>query len=262
MKNNWFWQIIIDGLIICGFILFSFPFLKENVIGIQLGQSQLVIAEQLPNEFVAEEPIQIPTIEEVLTADSAQVTAYGFVSIEVLQFQQPLLIGLTNQQLMRGGVVMFPERSLTQDNFVILGHHLGRESLLFGLLKQAKVGMEVRVTYLEQTHTYTIDAIKEVAETDLEVIGNQQPHLTLITCPTPTRTDQRLVITAKPISMAVKEDAQTETTKKETQKIRHQQKQLWQQQARDSWGILLLLFLMMWGCLWGTHRLMTRKTSD
>lgn len=262
MRNNWYWQIIIDGLIICGFIFISFPFFKENVIGIQLGQSQLVIAEQLPNEFAAEEPIQVPTIEEVLTVDSTQVTAYGFVSIEALQFQQPLLIGLTNQQLLRGGVVMFPERSLAQDNFVILGHHLGRESLLFGLLKQAKVGMEVSVTYLEQTHIYTIDEIKQVAETDLEVIGNQQSRLTLITCPTPTRTDQRLVIMAKPIAMAVKEDAQTETTKKETQKTRHKQKQLWQQQARKSWVILLLLFLIMSGSLWWTHRRMTNKASD
>ena len=55
-----------------------------------------------------EEQIQIPTMEDVLTPQPAELTAYGFVSIEALQFQQPLfLVELTNQQLLQGGVVMF-----------------------------------------------------------------------------------------------------------------------------------------------------------
>ena len=257
---------MIDGLILCGFIFLSLPFLKENLIGIQLGQKQLIVSDQLPDEFMEEEQIQIPTMEDVLTPQPAELTAYGFVSIEALQFQQPLLVELTNQQLLQGGVVMFPKRTLTQDNFVILGHHLGRQSLLFGLLKQAETGMEVSVTYLDQTQTYTIDEVKQVNETDLTVIENQQPLLTLITCPTPSRTDERLVISAKPTFTLSKNAEQSEKTVEKSQqwKSRQYQKQIWQRQVRKSWFFLLLFLLIMCGCLWYAHRLMRvgTDTSD
>jgi sortase (surface protein transpeptidase) len=57
---------------------------------------------------------------------------------------------MTNQKMLQGGVVMYPDRLLNQDNFVLLEHHLGRKKLLFGLLEQAKEGMKVSVTYLNQ----------------------------------------------------------------------------------------------------------------
>ena len=66
-------------------------------------------------------------------------------------------VGGTNESTAaERGVVMFPERSLKNSNFVVLGHHLGRQSLLFGQLLEAQVGMEVSVTYLEESQQYII----------------------------------------------------------------------------------------------------------
>ena len=259
-QSNWFWKVMIDGLILCGFIFSLSLFSKENLIGIQLGQKQLIVSDQLPDEFMEEEQIQIPTMEDVLTPQPAELTAYGFVSIEALQFQQPLFGRTDESTAAARRCCDVSKRTLTQDNFVILGHHLGRQSLLFGLLKQAETGMEVSVTYLDQTQTYTIDEVKQVNETDLTVIENQQPLLTLITCPTPSRTDERLVISAKADLHAFKNAEQSEKTVEKSQqwKSRQYQKQIWQRQVRKSWFFLLLFLLIMCGCLWYAHRLMAR----
>ena len=143
MKREHLEKCLIDGLIIVGILLLALPFLKESIVSWQLRTSELTIATQLPTTIPEEETIQMPALGDVLAPQSATITGYGFVAIEAIDFQQPLLVGLTNQQLLRGGVVMFPERSLKNSNFVVLGHHLGRQSLLFGQLLEAQVGMEV-----------------------------------------------------------------------------------------------------------------------
>ena len=246
MKREHLEKYLIDGLIIVGILLLALPFLKESIVSWQLRTTQLTIATQLPATIPEEETIQMPALSDVLAPQPTTITGYGFVAIEAIDFQQPLLVGLTNQQLLRGGVVMFPERSLKNSNFVVLGHHLGRQSLLFGQLLEAQVGMEVSVSYLEGNQQYIIIDKKIVEETDLSVLADDQgPRLTLITCPTPTRTDERLVLTAIPVEQTTAQQSQksSSSTPQSSDGMIEKQEKQWKQQSKKI-GFFYLLFYL------------------
>lgn len=268
IRRNFLEKLILDVLVIGGIFLMCLPFLKENIISLQLRSTNLNISMELPETIKKEEMIRIPTIRDVIENHSRSVTGYGFVSIESLQIQQPLLIGLTNEQLLKGGVVMFPERSLKEDNFVLLGHHLGRQNLLFGRLTDAQTGMKIEVEYLGQTQQYTITDIKIVKETELSVIENQQsPLLTLITCPTPTQTDERLVITAELDSIETNSNRLNEQEMQEmeyehthvgeqtNQKKIQIQEQMWKEQSNSNWFVFFVILLVVSGALIIIHKL-------
>lgn len=246
MKREHLEKYLIDGLIIAGILLLALPFLKESIVSWQLCTSELTIATQLPTTIPEEETIQIPTLGDVLAPQPATITGYGFVAIEAIEFQQPLLVGITNQQLLKGGVVMFPQRLLKNSNFVVLGHHLGRQSLLFCQLLEAQVGMEVSVSYLEENQQYIIIDKKIVEETDLSVLADDQgPRLTLITCPTPTRTDERLVLTAIPVEQTTAQQSQksSSSTPQSSDGMIEKQEKQWKQQSKKI-GFFYLLFYL------------------
>lgn len=266
MKRERLEKCLIDGLIIVGILLLALPFLKESIVSWQLRTTQLTIATQLPATIPEEETIQMPALSDVLAPQPTTITGYGFVAIEAIDFQQPLLVGLTNQQLLRGGVVMFPERSLKNSNFVVLGHHLGRQSLLFGQLLEAQVGMEVSVTYLEESQQYIITDKKIVDESDLSVLEEEQtPKLTLITCPTSTRTEERYVLTAIPVEQATADHPQkpaaTISTPKAAKVMVEKQETVWKQQSMKNWFLLFVILFIISGCLLGAHKLLDRSAS-
>lgn len=266
MKREHLEKYLIDGLIIAGILLLALPFLKESIVSWQLRTSELTIATQLPTTIPEEETIQMPALGDVLAPQSATITGYGFVAIEAIEFQQPLLVGITNQQLLKGGVVMFPERLLKNNNFVVLGHHLGRQSLLFGQLLEAQVGMEVSVTYLEERQQYIIIDKKVVDESDLSVLTDDQtPKLTLITCPTPTRTEERYVLTAIPVEQATAGQSQNTATMGSTSQgarvLAQKQEMLWKQQSEKNWFLLFVILFIISGCLLGAHKLLDRSAS-
>lgn len=266
MKREHLEKCLIDGLIIVGILLLALPFLKESIVSWQLRTTQLTIATQLPATIPEEETIRMPTLSDVMAPQPTTITGYGFVAIEAIDFQQPLLVGLTNQQLLRGGVVMFPERSLKNSNFVVLGHHLGRQSLLFGQLLEAQVGMEVSVTYLEESQQYIITDKKIVDESDLSVLEEEQtPKLTLITCPTPTRTEERYVLTAIPVEQATadhpQKQAATISTPKAAKVMVEKQETVWKQQSMKNWFLLFVILFIISGCLLGAHKLLDRSAS-
>lgn len=264
MKREHLEKYLIDGLIIAGILLLALPFLKESIVSWQLRTSELTIATQLPTTIPEEETIQIPTLGNVLAPQPATITGYGFVAIEAIEFQQPLLVGITNQQLLKGGVVMFPQRLLKNSNFVVLGHHLGRQSLLFGQLLEAQVGMEVSVSYLEENQQYIIIDKKIVEETDLSVLADDQgPRLTLITCPTPTRTDERLVLTAIPVEQTTAQQSQksSSSTPQSSDGMIEKQEKQWKQQSKKNWFLLFVILFIISGCLLSVHKLLERSAS-
>lgn len=246
MKREHLEKYLIDGLIIAGILLLALPFLKESIVSWQLRTSELTIATQLPTTIPEEETIQMPALGDVLAPQSATITGYGFVAIEAIEFQQPLLVGITNQQLLKGGVVMFPER------------------LLFGQLLEAQVGMEVSVTYLEERQQYIIIDKKVVDESDLSVLTDDQtPKLTLITCPTPTRTEERYVLTAIPVEQATAGQSQNTATMGSTSQgarvMAKKQEMLWRQQSKKNWFLLFVILFIISGCLLGVHKLLKRS---
>lgn len=264
MKREQLEKRLIDFLIISGVVLLALPFLKETIVSIQLQQSQLTVAKQLPQTIDKEETITMPTLKGVALNDTT-INAYGFVAIDAIDFQQPLLVGVTNQQMLKGGVVMFPHRNLTESNFVIVGHHLGRHRLLFGLLNEAQVGMNVSVTYLAQAQNYIITEKKIVAETDLYVIDEQSAaQLTLITCPIPSRTTERLVIVAEPQDEIAQMNEVSKVDRNLDQKsfetLIQKQKKIWRKDIPFNWFLLIVILFVTCGCLRMVHKSIDRSS--
>lgn len=256
-KNRHGWlQGVVSLLVVVGLLLICAPFIKESLIGLQLSQKKIITLQKTPETMPIEETIQPPSLAAVTkNLEIESVSGYGFVQIPALDFQQPLFIGITNQNLLSDGAVMYPERSLETDNFVVFGHHLGIQSLLFGKLLSAELGMQISLLYLEEKVNYSIVDIKIVEETDLSVLTNTStPQLTMITCPSASRTTERLVVTAIPLTA---QGDKEEETKKDisAEFIVMEQRQInqWRKQSWLAVGVLLLVLLLVIFCLLLIH---------
>ncbi|MDR1567940.1 MAG: class A sortase [Streptococcaceae bacterium] len=211
---NIFVVLVIDALLMLGIILIFLPYIKNSLIGISVTQNRMVQVDTIPKNIPDEEKIQPIKLADVFNRTTQVKNVYGSIGIESLDWEEPLLIGITNENLSVGGVVFYPERTVDRHNVVIAGHHLGITQLLFGPLTKAKVGDIAHLVYLKTEAFYQITAIKEVVETDLSVLrDNGKSELTLITCKTPQRTNQRLVLQGKKISITTAQQLRKEAPK-------------------------------------------------
>lgn len=211
-------ELLIDGLLIISLFLLTYPLWKERVISQQINHQAIIeYANELPDAYPVEEKIHSLSLQDSLKQlGPKDLTMYGTIQIPELDWIQPLYVGMTNQNLFYGGVVMFPTRTLAKENIVIFGHHLGLEQLLFGqLVTKAHVGQEIVVSYLGEERTYRISDTFLIDERDLTILEpSETPVLTVFTCPTPIVTSQRFVIRAYP------------ETKVETVTVKHQKEQV------------------------------------
>ena len=124
--------------------------------------------------------------------------------------------------------------------------------------------MEVSVSYLEENQQYIIIDKKIVEETDLSVLADDQgPRLTLITCPTPTRTDERLVLTAIPVEQTTAQQSQksSSSTPQSSDGMIEKQEKQWKQQSKKNWFLLFVILFIISGCLLSVHKLLERSAS-
>lgn len=200
-QKELFVECFIDGLVILGLLFIISPWLKDSMIGWQIQRTELVQQKVLPTEIPVEEAIKTPQLSSIFK-NSTQSTqeGYGKIMIPSVGLAQPILVGITNEHLLLGGVAMYPDRTLAEDNFVLFGHHLGINELLFGKLLEVKEHDQILVNYLDEEQVYEVEHLTIVDETTLSVLEtHNEALLTLITCPIPQSTQQRLVITAKPV---------------------------------------------------------------
>ncbi|WP_438905896.1 class A sortase [Enterococcus sp. AZ150] len=203
-RSKFFLEFCVTSLMIMSLILLTYPAWKERIISQQISMHFIKkFSNELPKILPEEEKIHsLSAIDSLKQAKPKELIAYGAVQIPELNWIQPLYVGMTNENLFYGGVVMFPERTLQNDNFVIFGHHLGIQELLFGQILKAKIGQNIIVSYLGKTQTYTISETSLINEKDVDILDiKTQSMLTLFTCPTPTITSQRFMIRAYPSSI-------------------------------------------------------------
>ncbi|MGM0126388.1 sortase A [Enterococcus sp. AZ194] len=207
-----FVELAIDFLLVLGIGFIFSPWLKDSLIGWQIQRTEIVQNVTLPSKQPMEESIGSPKLSSILTNSfQHQKEGYGSVWIPSIGLEQPILIGITNENLLYGGVVMYPERTLKADNFVLFGHHLGINELLFGKLLDIKERDQVVVNYLDETIAYEVSELTIVDETEISVLENKEDaRLTLITCPVPQRTKQRFVVIAQPVKEEQQKQVQQE----------------------------------------------------
>ncbi|MDU5333957.1 class A sortase [Enterococcus sp.] len=228
-------------LIYCVAISLLFlPFLKQAAI---IYQTQTVSIK--PSELIRTssevplEAVQPPDLSEVLAFDRNRTfRSTGQIVIPKVEISLPLFSGITNDQLLVGAGTLFPERTAENQNIVVLGHHLGRENLLFGKLLNITIGDSIYLEYQNQFYQYKVSQTMTIQQTELQVLANsKQAELTLITCDKPTHTEQRFVVKGKLVNQPVK------TTKQTIMQQKSQIKEKNSQKNRKYCRMILILFL-------------------
>lgn len=122
----------------------------------------------------------------------------GSISIPALDLVVPIIQETTNAHL-KAGATTYNDTKLGKGNFVLLGHNMGEQGILFSDVPQLKKGDKLNVTVGKQSKSYHVTK-KEVVPyiNGKAMLPTKKNQVTLITCDKGTATDYRVVITAIP----------------------------------------------------------------
>ncbi|MGR3205442.1 class A sortase [Bacillus glycinifermentans] len=212
---------VIAVLILSGLLLVLSPFIKESIIinlSKNAGWSELTAGEaRKNNEQKASfnfDAIQPPSFFDTIQAGIGREPKAGIgrepkavigrITISSVGIRLPILKGTTNENLIFGATTMRPDQQMGEGNYPLAGHHMRRESLLFGPLLNIKKGDTIVITDFKKDYIYTVTSKKIISEMDSDVIDEtKEKVITLITCDKPERTKGRLAVKGKLIHTAV-----------------------------------------------------------
>ncbi|MDA3964896.1 class A sortase [Enterococcus thailandicus] len=114
------------------------------------------------------------------------VSSFGVGRIEIADIALflPILEGVSQENLSVGAGTMKANQQLGKGNFALAGHYMTDAGLLFGGIKNVKVGSGIYVTYYSDMAYYTVTEVKHITKHDGDVVLDSQGEgiLTLITC--------------------------------------------------------------------------------
>nr|MDH3162639.1 class A sortase [Bacillus licheniformis] len=205
-------KMIVAVLVISGILFVLSPFIKESII-INLNKNKNfdLTAEQAEQNNAQKasfdfEAIQPPSILETIKAslDRESKAVIGRITISAVNLKLPILKGTTNQNLLYGATTMRPDQKMGEGNYPLAGHHMKRESLLFGPLLNIEKGDTVKITDFKKDYIYAVTSKQFISEMDTDVIQEtKKKEITLITCDKAVRTEGRLAVKGKLIHVAV-----------------------------------------------------------
>ncbi|MDR3189588.1 MAG: class A sortase [Lactobacillaceae bacterium] len=193
-------KIAIVGLFTLALIFAVMPFARAGLsVANKTSTLSVRVANKMPKQIKAAENIEPMTLKNLI--NGRHDAAVGQVFIPSVGIEDNIYAALTNANLTFGAVTMFPERTPNDHNLVLLGHHLGYESLHFGKLSTIKPGAKVYVNYLNQYYKYQVTVKKLIKETDInQVKDTTTSMLSLVTCDRGTKTDKRILVQAELLS--------------------------------------------------------------
>ncbi|MPQ25464.1 class A sortase [Bacillus paralicheniformis] len=205
-------KMIVAVLVISGILFVLSPFIKESIIiNLSKNKSFELTAEQAEQNNAQKasfdfEAIQPPSFMETVKAglDRESKAVIGRITISSVNIKLPILKGTTNQNLLYGATTMRPDQKMGEGNYPLAGHHMKRESLLFGPLINIKKGDTVKITDFKKDYIYTVTSKQFISEMDTDVIQEtKEKEITLMTCDKAVRTEGRLAVKGKLIHVAV-----------------------------------------------------------
>ncbi|MGG1450371.1 class A sortase [Bacillus licheniformis] len=205
-------KMIVAVLVISGILFVLSPFIKESIIiNLSKNKSFELTAEQAEQNNAQKasfdfEAIQPPSILETIKAslDRELKAVIGRITISSVNLKLPILKGTTNQNLLYGATTMRPDQKMGEGNYPLAGHHMKRESLLFGPLLNIEKGDTVKITDFKKDYIYAVTSKQFISEMDTDVIQEtKEKEITLMTCDKAVRTEGRLAVKGKLIHVAV-----------------------------------------------------------
>ncbi|MEC1347582.1 class A sortase [Bacillus haynesii] len=205
-------KMIVALLVISGILFVLSPFMKESIIiNLSKNKSLELTAEQAEQNNAQKasfdfDAIQPPSFMETVKAglDRESKAVIGRITISSVNIKLPILKGTTNQNLLYGATTMRPDQKMGEGNYPLAGHHMKRESLLFGPLINIEKGDTVKITDFKKDYIYAVTSKQFISEMDTDVIQEtKEKEMTLITCDKAVRTEGRLAVKGKLIHVAV-----------------------------------------------------------
>ncbi|MFB6499696.1 class A sortase [Bacillus haynesii] len=205
-------KMIVAVLVISGILFVLSPFIKESIIiNLSKTKSFELTAEQAEQNNAQKasfdfDAIQPPSFMETVTAglDRESKAVIGRITISSVNIKLPILKGTTNQNLLYGATTMRPDQKMGEGNYPLAGHHMKRESLLFGPLINIEKGDTVKITDFKKDYIYVVTSKQFISEMDTDVIQEtKEKEITLITCDKAVRTEGRLAVKGKLIHVAI-----------------------------------------------------------
>ncbi|MCY8550377.1 class A sortase [Bacillus haynesii] len=205
-------KMIVAVLVISGILFVLSPFIKESIIiNLSKNKSFELTAEQAEQNNAQKasfdfDAIQPPSFMETVKAglDRESKAVIGRITISSVNIKLPILKGTTNQNLLYGATTMRPDQKMGEGNYPLAGHHMKRESLLFGPLINIEKGDTVKITDFKKDYIYAVTSKQFISEMDTDVIQETKKNeMTLITCDKAVRTEGRLAVKGKLIHVAV-----------------------------------------------------------
>lgn len=205
-------KMIVAVLVISGILFVLSPFIKESIIiNLSKNKSFELTAEQAEQNNAQKasfdfDEIQPPSFMETVKAglDRESRAVIGRITISSVNIKLPILKGTTNQNLLYGATTMRPDQKMGEGNYPLAGHHMKRESLLFGPLINIEKGDTVKITDFKKDYIYAVTSKQFISEMDTDVIQEtKEKEMTLITCDKAVRTEGRLAVKGKLIHVAI-----------------------------------------------------------
>lgn len=109
----------------------------------------------------------------------------GQVAIPELNMKIPIYKGVSNYVLATGAGTMKENQKMGEGNYALASHnYFGDKTILFSPLVDAKQGMKIYTTDLENIYEYEITSVDIIKPTKVSVIYDQKDktEITLITC--------------------------------------------------------------------------------
>lgn len=109
----------------------------------------------------------------------------GQVAIPELNMKIPIYKGVSNYVLATGAGTMKENQKMGEGNYALASHnYFGDKTILFSPLVDAKQGMKIYITDLENIYEYEITSVDIIEPTKVSVIYDQKDktEITLITC--------------------------------------------------------------------------------
>lgn len=203
--NKWINRLGYLGLLIV--IIYGISVAQKQILTDKLNHSNTLIKEvskkqinknkekKLDNELEIN-PLSLPDIIKA-TQNTHEVKnrMVGLIQIKDIGVVLPILKGTTNENLAYGATTYKQDQQMGKGNYILFGHHMRNESLLFGPLGKTKIGTEIILSDLSNEYIYTINEKKKIKDTDLnEADERDRSELTLITCDKAGLTEKRLLV--------------------------------------------------------------------
>ncbi|EJQ90858.1 class A sortase [Bacillus cereus] len=196
-----YWKLGIISCFLIGYVLLSYPFVKNTLIQYKVSHQQ----EEMQSNFQASkghksdfqyDTIQPPSLPDVLSASGPTQGAVGEIVSDQIGLHVLIFPGANQSNLLSGATTISPNQKIGKGNYVLLGHHMKDESLLFSPIMKLKKDDIVYVRDQNKVYRYRIEKTEIVHQSQVSVMEDKGDHrLTLITCDKATLTDRRFIAT-------------------------------------------------------------------